>query len=181
MLNSNRWRPFLPNRRAGAAGFRDTVTLPSHLSKSRFRITLPSHAFESRFRAAGRAVLSTGRDRDWASDSESGCPNPDHGGARRLASSEPHFRATLPRHRPASNTGCLARASCIKCVALIRYLPRAQAGVGGPLFIFRPAILCTMREPKPHRGDQAGSAHTVKSPAFPIPSGRKGLHYGLRL
>ena len=27
---------------------------------------------------------------------------------------------------------------------------------------------------KPHRGDQAGSAHTVKAPAFPIPSDDQG-------
>ena len=33
---------------------------------------------------------------------------------------------------------------------------------------------------QPHRGDQAGSAHTVKAPAFPIPSGWKGLVYSLR-
>ena len=36
---------------------------------------------------------------------------------------------------------------------------------------------------QPNRGDQAGSAHTVKAPAFPIPSGRpggEGLVYCLR-
>ena len=31
-----------------------------------------------------------------------------------------------------------------------------------------------------HRGDQAGSAHTVKAPAFPIPSEAEGLVYSLR-
>ena len=30
------------------------------------------------------------------------------------------------------------------------------------------------------RGDLAGSAHTVKAPAFPIPSGGEGLVYSLR-
>ena len=33
---------------------------------------------------------------------------------------------------------------------------------------------------QPRRGDQAGSAHTVKAPAFPIPSGGEGLVYSLR-
>ena len=33
---------------------------------------------------------------------------------------------------------------------------------------------------QPHRGNQAGSAHTVKVPAFPIPSGGEGLVYSLR-
>ena len=33
---------------------------------------------------------------------------------------------------------------------------------------------------QPHRGDQAGSAHTVKAPAFSIPSGGECLVYSLR-
>ena len=32
---------------------------------------------------------------------------------------------------------------------------------------------------QPHRGDQAGLAHTVKAAAFPIPSGGEGLVYSL--
>ena len=32
----------------------------------------------------------------------------------------------------------------------------------------------------PHRGDKAGSAHSVKAPAFPIQSGGSGLVYSLR-
>ena len=39
-------------------------------------------------------------------------------------------------------------------------------------FLYSPSQL--------HWGDQAGSAHTVKAPAFPIPSGGEGLVYSLR-
>ena len=42
-------------------------------------------------------------------------------------------------------------------------------------------LKCILYSPsQPHRGDQAGPAHTVKAPAFPIPSGGEILVYSLR-
>ena len=83
---------------------------------------------------------------------------------------EPNYRIKKYTLYFVNRTEAMNQLREIYCRIFVR--PGAKINTGLDWILYSPS--------QPHRGDQADLAHTVKAPAFPIPSGGEGLVYSLR-